>query len=94
VEDDKGEEGTRLRNAPGLVSMLAIVPVEVGDGNGVDRGNGQRDLVAQRALEDVLGNVEGVRKGRLAQVRVGDGRWRGVGGKLEDRPRREVGRVQ
>jgi hypothetical protein len=36
VEDDEGEEGARLRDAPGPVSVLAIVPIEVGDDDGVD----------------------------------------------------------
>jgi hypothetical protein len=45
VEDDKGKEGSRLRNPPRRVSVLAVVPVQVRHGNGVDRGDGQRDLV-------------------------------------------------
>ena len=84
VEDDEGEEWARLCDLPGLVSVLAVVPVEVGDGDSVDRGDGQRHLVPQRALEDVLGDMEGVGEGRLAVVRVGDGRRRRVWRELED----------
>ncbi len=36
MEDDKGEERARLRDPPCLVSMLAIVPVDISDRDGVD----------------------------------------------------------
>lgn len=84
VEDDKGEEGARLRDSPGLVSVLAVVPIEVGDDDGVDGGDVQGHLVGQRALVDVLGNVEGVCEGGHAGVGVRDGRRRRVGRELED----------
>lgn len=84
VEDDKGEEGTRLGDPPGLVAMLAIVPVDVGDGDEVDGGDGQRDLVGEGALVDVGGDGEGIRKRRLAVPRGRNGKGRWVWGELED----------
>lgn len=84
VEDDKGVEGARFGDSPGLVTMLAVVPVDVGDGDEVDGGDGQWHLVGQGALVDVLGNGERVRKGGLARP------WRRnrlgcrVRGELED----------
>jgi hypothetical protein len=84
VEDNKGEERTRLRDPPWLVSMLTVVPVEVCDRDGVDGGNRQRNLVAQRALEDVLGDVEWVREGPDFGVWVRNRRRRRVWWELED----------
>jgi hypothetical protein len=94
VEDDKGKKGTRFGDPPRLVSMLTVVPVDVGDGDKVDGGNGQRDLVGQRALVDVLGDGEWVCKGRLAAPRRWDRRGRGIGRKLEDGSRGPVARVK
>lgn len=94
VEDDKGEEGARLCDAPGLVAVLAVVPVEVGDDDGVDARDVQGDLVGQGALVDALRDVEGVRERGLAGVGVRDGRRRRVGRELEDGPRGKVWCVQ
>lgn len=94
VEDDKREEGSGFGDPPRLVSMLAVVPVDVGDGDKVDRGNGQRDLVGQSALVDVLRNGKWVRKRRLAGPRRWDGRGRSVGRELKDCSRRPVAGVQ
>jgi hypothetical protein len=94
VEDDEGEERARLGDAPRLVLVLAVVPVQVRHRDGIHSRNAQRDLVAQRALKDVLGDVERVREGRRFRVRVRDRGRRRVGRELEDRPRGEVGRVQ
>lgn len=35
VEDDEGEEGAGFGDPPWLVAMLAVIPVEVCDGDGV-----------------------------------------------------------
>jgi hypothetical protein len=45
MEDDKGVEGAGFGDPPWLVAVLAVVPVDVGHGNEVDGGDGQRDLV-------------------------------------------------
>jgi hypothetical protein len=84
VEDDKGEEGSRLGNPPRLVRVLAVVPIEVRDGDGVHGGDGQRHFVGQRAFEDVLGNMEWVREGRLNDVRIRNWLGRRVWRELED----------
>jgi hypothetical protein len=84
VEDDKGEKRTRLRDLPWLVAMLTVVPVEVCDRDGVDGSNRQRNLVSQRALEDVLRDVEWVREGRDFGVGVRNRRRRRVWWELED----------
>jgi hypothetical protein len=94
VKDDEGKERTRLGDAPRLVLVLAVVPVQVRHHDGVHSRNAQRHLVAQRALKDVLGDVERVRERRLCGVRVRDRGRRRVGRELEDGPRGEVGRVQ
>lgn len=84
MEDDKGEEGSRLGDPPRLVPMLAIVPIEVRDGDGVHGGNSQRHFVGQRAFEDVLGDVERVREGRLNNVGVRNWLRRRVWREFED----------
>lgn len=94
VEDDKGEEGTRFGDLPGLVAMLAVVPVDVGDGDKVDRGNRQGHLVGEGALVDVLGDGEWVGECRLARPRRRNGRGGGIRRKLEDSPRGPVAGVQ
>ena len=94
VEDDKGVEGPGLCNPPRLVAMLAVVPVDVGDGNEVDGGDGQRDLVREGALVDVLRYREWVCEGRLASPWGRNGRGRGIGGELEDCSRGPVPGVQ
>lgn len=76
VGDDEGKERARLRDPPGLVPVLAVIPVEVGDNDSIDRGDVQWHLVPQRAFEDILGDLEGVGKRRLSAVRVRDGRRR------------------
>jgi hypothetical protein len=93
VEDDKGVEGAGFGDPPRLVAVLAVVPVDVGDGDEVDGGDGQRDLVGQGALVDVLGNWEGVRKRRLARPWGRNGRGGGIGRELQNSPRRPVAGV-
>lgn len=94
MSDDESEEGARLCDAPWLVPMLTIVPVEVGDGSEVDGGDGERDLVGQRALVDVFGDWEGVGEGSFAVPWRRNRKWRGVWRELEDSPRREVAGMQ
>lgn len=93
VEDDKGVEGAGFGDPPRLVAVLAVVPVDVRHGDEVDGGDGQRDLVRQRALVDVFGDGEGVLEGRLARPWRRNGRGRGIGRELEDSPRRPVAGV-
>lgn len=40
VRDNKCLEPAVAGNPPRLVAMLTVVPVEIGDSNGVDRGDG------------------------------------------------------
>lgn len=84
VEDNESEEWARLCDPPRLVSVLAVVPIEVGDCNRIDRGDRQRDFVGERVLEGFLRNVERVRERRLARAWVRDRRRRRVGRELED----------
>lgn len=71
---------------PRLVAMLAVVPVEVGDGDSVDGGDGQGNLGVKRLLENVLGDLERVCEGRFPAVWVRDGRRCGIWRKLQDSP--------
>ena len=86
VGDDKGEERARLGDAPRLVLVLAVVPVQVRDDDGVDERDGQRHLVVECALEDALRDMPRVRERGLTRVRVGDGLRRRVGREFESRP--------
>jgi hypothetical protein len=90
VEDDEGVERARLCDPPRLVPMLAVVPVDVGDGDEVYRGNGQRNLVGERALVDVLADGKRVLEGRLADPWRRNRQWRSIWRELEDGPRRPV----
>lgn len=94
VRNDKCLEPAVARNPPRLVAMLAIVPVEVRDGRGVDSGDGQGDLRVERLFEDVLWDLERVRESRFAAVRVRDGRRCSIWGKPQDGPRRDLPREE
>ena len=86
VGNDEGLEPAVAGNPPRLVAMLAIVPVEVGDGDGVHSRNCQRNFGVKRLLKDILRDLERVRKSRFAAVGVRDRRWCSIWGKLQDRP--------
>ena len=94
VEDDEGEEGARLGNPPRLVPMLAIVPIDVGDCDGVDGGDDQGDLVRQRGLIDVCWDGKWIREGGLAMPLGREWRRRSVGREFEDSCRGPVAWVQ
>jgi len=94
VEDDKSVKRPRLRDSPGLVAVLAVVPVDKGNGDEVDAGNAQWDLVGQRALVEVFRNRERVGKGRLAVPWRRDGEGCGIWRKLEDGSCRPVAWVE
>lgn len=82
VEDDKGEEGPRLADGPGLLVAALVVDVEALDGDGVEGANGQRNLGVEGGLEEVLGDVEGPQDGGRNRVR-GNGLWHVDGRKVE-----------
>ena len=94
VEDDKGVEWAGFGDPPRLVTVLAVVPVDIGDGDEVDGGNGQGHLVRQRALVDVFGDRERVRKRRLASPWGRNGQGSGIGRELQNSPRRPVAGVE
>lgn len=94
VCNDKCLEPAVAGNPPRLVAMLTIVPIEVGDGDGVDGGDCQWHLGVKRLLEDVLRNLEWVREGRFAAVGVRDGRRCDIRGKFEDGPCRDLPRKE
>jgi len=52
VQDDKGEEGSALADAPRLVSMLSVVRIDQRDRDGVDSCNGRRYHGVEGSLED------------------------------------------
>ena len=78
VGDNKCLEPAVAGNPPWLVAMLAVVPVEVGDRNGVDGGDGQGDLGVKRLLEDILRDLEWICECRFTTVWVRDRRRRSV----------------
>ena len=90
VRNDERLEPAVARDPPRLVAMLAVVPVEVGDGRGVDSGDGQGDLGVERLLKEVLRDLERVRESRFTAVWVRDGRRCSIWGEPQDGPRRDL----
>lgn len=91
VGDHEPLEGKGLADAPGLLARGLVVGIEELGRDGIDGGDGERDLGVEDGLVDVVGDLEGRSK------RGGAGRWWGNeagvcwGRKLEEGP---VGQAQ
>ncbi|KAH6606657.1 hypothetical protein Trco_005810 [Trichoderma cornu-damae] len=59
VQDDEGEEGARLADAPGLPAARLVVLVEQLCRDGIGGGNGQRNPSVQGRHVEAVGDVEG-----------------------------------
>jgi hypothetical protein len=89
VGDDECAERTSLANRPGLVSSASVVRIQQDDSRGVDRRDGQGDLVIEGGVVDVVGNGKRVLEGEAIVGRRNQWR-RGVWRELEDGPRGQV----
>ena len=73
VGDNERLEPAMAGDPPRLVTVLTVVPVEVGDRSGVDGSNGQGNFRVKRLLEYVLRDLKRVRESWFAAVGVRDG---------------------